>query len=53
MGEVEKMIPPKERAIYTEKFLYKPEGSLKMAPESDKGEAINVDPAADFEDIED
>ena len=51
--QAEKLIEKDRRKEFNEHLLVKPEGALTMAPESDKRDAVTVDPADDFDDPED
>ncbi|MEE8609030.1 MAG: DUF2800 domain-containing protein [Nitrospiraceae bacterium] len=52
--QLEKLLPKKDRAAFSEEFMHKPPGKIKMVPESDDGEAVTVtDAADDFPDEED
>ena len=51
--KAEKLIPKKDRQEFSDNFMYTPEGGLTIAPESDKREAVLIDPASDFDDVED
>lgn len=51
--KMEKLLPKKERKRFSDRLLYKPPGGLTMVPEGDKRTAVEVDPASDFEDLED
>lgn len=51
--QAEKLVPKAERQRFNDKLLHKPEGKLTIAPETDKREAVTIDPAADFDGVED
>lgn len=51
--QAEKLVPKKDRKDFNEKFLEKIEGQPSVAPESDKRQALVMDPASDFDGIED
>lgn len=49
--QIEKLVPKNRRGNFSDQFLFKPEGGLTVAPESDPREAVTVDPAADFDEL--
>lgn len=51
--QAEKLIPKKKRQELEDEFMYKPEGGLTIAPEDDTRDAVVVDPASDFDGVED
>lgn len=51
--QAEKLLPKDKRQGFSDRYLFKPEGSLTIAPEEDSRSAVDVDPAADFDDVED
>lgn len=50
--QAEKLVPAKRRAEFSEAYLVKPPGGLKLVPESDPGEAVTFNPGDDFADDE-
>ncbi len=51
--QTEKLLPKARRKELENRLMFKPEGSLTIAPEDDNRDAVEVDPAADFPDGED
>lgn len=51
--QTEKLIPAKQRKAFSDAYMFAPEGGLTVAPESDKRPAVEVDPASDFDGVED
>jgi hypothetical protein len=51
-AQIEKMLPPKKRGLFNDKFVIKPQGKLTLVHESNKAPAVSVNPADDFEDDE-
>ena len=48
--QIEKLLPKGDRRRFSAEFMYKPEGGLTLAPEDDPREAVDVNPADDFDD---
>ncbi len=46
--QVEKLLRSDQRKRFNERLLFKPEGKLTVAPESDSKPAVEVDPADEF-----
>ena len=51
--QIEKLIPKEKRKEFNNRLMFKPEGGLTIAPVSDKRAAVTVNPADDFEGVED
>jgi hypothetical protein len=47
--QIEKVLPKEHRKAFNEELLYKPEGGLTLAPESDDRPEVTIDASADFE----
>lgn len=52
--QMEKLVTPKRRKAFSDKFMVKPEGALTLAPDDDPREAVICNPGDDFDsDLED